>query len=325
MRRCWQLTTLVVFAAAAPGCRATGDLVRAEKYLEAGRYGRALDEYEVALELYPNDGMIHFQLGLTLERLDRPAEAIPHFQKARELDERPLECLAREAACLQATGAIDEAIASLRKAITRAPKGAPLWEQLGLALVAAGKYVAARQTLHRALELNPKQAEATLALGRLYDAKLGDPGRAVVLFDRFLALWRAHPESGAVAERRGVLVAADPRLAGGYEEVAAMKGAIELFDEGKYAEAAAELRPVELRDSGSYYLLGRSCLLMNDVACGVEALRRAVELAPKEPTYLLELIRILQVVGASEEADRLVADGRRLFPKDRAFVEADGE
>ena len=53
-----------------------------------GRYADAVEQYRRALTLSPDDADTHFQLGVTLTRMNRPDLASPHLQRAAELDSR---------------------------------------------------------------------------------------------------------------------------------------------------------------------------------------------------------------------------------------------
>ena len=94
-----------------------------------------------------------------------------------------------------------------------------------------------------------------------------------------------------------------------------------MFDEGNYTEAARLLGGTKLKDAASYFLLGRSLVLGNQISDGITALRKAIELAPHEARYLYELGTILRVSGATDEAKNLFAEGRKRFPKEARFRE----
>lgn len=52
-------------------------------YLSCREYGRARDEFQVAVNLHPTDGYAHFGLARCLDRLGEPALAARHHRLAR--------------------------------------------------------------------------------------------------------------------------------------------------------------------------------------------------------------------------------------------------
>jgi len=47
-----------------------------------GRFPEAIDHYEQALRIQPDDAEAHCNLGLALEKLGRTQEAISHYEQA---------------------------------------------------------------------------------------------------------------------------------------------------------------------------------------------------------------------------------------------------
>jgi tetratricopeptide (TPR) repeat protein len=56
------------------------------KYLNTERYEQAVEKYQDAISIYPDDGDFYTQLGVALRKLDRYAEAEQAFKKATELN-----------------------------------------------------------------------------------------------------------------------------------------------------------------------------------------------------------------------------------------------
>ena len=58
---------------------------RALEFFEGGRWSEAESELRKALDIDPDQGDWHFNLGLTLERCDRDAEALSSYEQATRL------------------------------------------------------------------------------------------------------------------------------------------------------------------------------------------------------------------------------------------------
>jgi len=53
-----------------------------------GRFDEAIDSFKIALGLRPNEGKVHRAIAYSYEQMGSHEEALPHFKKANELDER---------------------------------------------------------------------------------------------------------------------------------------------------------------------------------------------------------------------------------------------
>ncbi len=66
---------------------------RAHELYERGRWEEALSELRRAIEINPHNGAWYFNLGLTLDMMDRYDEALKAFQQAVQLDPHDIESL----------------------------------------------------------------------------------------------------------------------------------------------------------------------------------------------------------------------------------------
>ncbi|WP_030256194.1 tetratricopeptide repeat protein [Streptomyces violens] len=64
-------------------------LLRARAFFLAAQLRPAELEFQVVLEREPDNAFAHFALARTLERANRPEEALRHFRLAAALDPRP--------------------------------------------------------------------------------------------------------------------------------------------------------------------------------------------------------------------------------------------
>ena len=103
---------------------------RALEMYERGKWADAEVELRKALEIDPDQGDWHFNLGLTLERVGRDAESLSSFEQASRLLEDAIDPqLAAGAACLRLSR-FDDAVIWLNKVLQIDPKVEPAWAML---------------------------------------------------------------------------------------------------------------------------------------------------------------------------------------------------
>ena len=85
-------------------------------------------------------------------------------------------------------GRLPDAVAALETAVRLSPKQPVYLNQLGVAYRAAGQFDKAREAYDSAIALDPNYAAPHLNLGILHDLVFGDSTRALLLYDRYLAL-----------------------------------------------------------------------------------------------------------------------------------------
>lgn len=131
--------------------RAYDNAVRA---LRAGRTDEAEKGFKALVQVHPELGGPHANLGLIYRQAGKTAESV----------------------------------AELEKAVAASPQQAIFQHQLGLSYRAAGQFQKAKAAYERALELEPDYAAAVLNLGILNDLYLNEPARALELYERYQAL-----------------------------------------------------------------------------------------------------------------------------------------
>ena len=103
---------------------------------------------------HPHVAEIAFQIAWTLDTLDRPAEAVAHYERALALGLEPNEhanALVGLGNCLRLAGQGDRAVEVLDKARARFPDNAEFAAYLALALHDTGRHAEALRTLMDAM------------------------------------------------------------------------------------------------------------------------------------------------------------------------------
>lgn len=133
---------------------------------ESGRLEEALPLHQQCLAHRPQSPVVHNNVGSTLQQCHRRQESLPHFQEAVRLAPQYTEAWMNLGAVLFDLQRCDEALVAYRQALALQPDSAPILTRLG-SIMAQLKQdtAAARAMLERAVALDPRSADALLALG----------------------------------------------------------------------------------------------------------------------------------------------------------------
>jgi tetratricopeptide (TPR) repeat protein len=214
----------------APG----GDPPTAEGRLALGRALLELDSVDAAEDVlaealvhHPDDPWGHFLLGALLdERRGRPADALPHLDRALEVQPFLNEARAKRAEVRFALGRPSDALRDLERVVDQEPLHRPrAWFNLGIVRMEMGDVEGAEAAFAEAARTDPRNADPPIQLGTLQMAR-----GALDLAETTL--------------RRGV--AADPEHPGAHGSLALV-----LLERGRTDEAREHLRRVMELDPGN--------------------------------------------------------------------------
>ena len=185
---------------------------------------KAVDAYDHAVKLKPEDGRLRLNQGLLLAKLGRDDQAVDELEKAAKL---PDGQAANRTLCIlyNKAGASGKAVVAC-EAAAKSDDKAENWYNLGFAQQRLGKGEEARKSFQRALKADPTHAASLYNLAFL-DFEAGDAEKALKGFQ------------GAVAARHG-----------DYPE-AEYNAAVLLGDLGRYEEAGESYRALLKRDPGN--------------------------------------------------------------------------
>ena len=204
--------------------------------------------------------------------LDRPAEAVPHFEEALKLKPDSPSAYFNYGTALAAAGRRDDAVAQYQRALQLRPDYAIAHNNLGTVLLQLGRPQAALAAFREAARIDPELDEAHLNVGLIARA-LGDAPEAIARFRRAIELnpnWVA-----AIASLASMLAAApDASLRNPAE-------AVRLADRA----AALTLR----RDANSLDVLAVAHASAGDFDRAISVADEALALNP--PAALAEMIR----------------------------------
>jgi protein O-mannosyl-transferase len=257
-----------------------------------GRTAEAVQQYEAALPLAPDDFDVHDNLGVTLEHNGRVTEAIEQYKAALLLKPDSPEVRSNLGNALLRLGRIPEAIRQYQMALFLKPDYAEAHYNLGGALDQAGRTDEAIQHFEAAVRLKPEYADAHNNLGNL----LHRVGRTPEAIEHYEAALRIQPDLARAHHNLGVA----------FEETGRRPEAIQEY------KAAVRIQPdlVEARNNLGVALC-RSERLPEAVAQFKEALRLSpayVEAHDNLGNALLQAGRVDEAIVEYEEVLRLRPD-----------------
>jgi tetratricopeptide (TPR) repeat protein len=173
----------------------------------SGDYEGALTQYRAAIERNPDDAESHSNLGQMLVRLNRPAEALPSFDRAIGLLPARWAYHFNRARAFSRLERWDEAISGYRQAQQLFPDDYATAFNLGQALHRKGDQAAAVDAYLRAIELDPSDATFRLALGISYE-RLAQRPAAAAAYAEYLRLLPDAADADRVRARIAQLTAA---------------------------------------------------------------------------------------------------------------------
>jgi protein O-GlcNAc transferase len=163
------------------------DFARAMQLHQAGRLIEAEEVYRRALALKPDSAAGHFNLGVVLSRLNRPADAVAAFQNSLKLAPDQVECLNSLGIALGTLGRLEEALDACWRALKIQPENAGVYYNAGIVLKGMGKIPQAEAAWRRAVMIRPNFAEALNNLGLLLMER-GLLTESVGVFNQALAI-----------------------------------------------------------------------------------------------------------------------------------------
>ena len=192
--------------AAAPSAPETAESLTAaaEAFEAAGDLGLALEAYEAALTLDPDDADLLCGLARLARRMDMPAQALALWDQVLAIAPTRLEALDGRGRSLADMHLYEEAVQVLRAAILDHPHEARLWNTLGAALNQQGEGASALVFFDEAARLEPDFAAALYNRGDVrFD--LGQLEEAEGDFDAAARCAASPAQTAVVTFARGLL------------------------------------------------------------------------------------------------------------------------
>ncbi|MBC7603143.1 MAG: tetratricopeptide repeat protein, partial [Ramlibacter sp.] len=260
----------------------------------ARREGRTVDAeaaYRAAIELVPNAGRFHSNLGVLLRASGRLPEAEAQYRLAIEGEPTYAEAHANLGNLLRAANRAEESEASYRAAIAARPDLISGWNGLGALMMQLKRRHEAEAAFRRAVEIDPLHAESWNNLGTMMqDARRLKESEAA--YARALQL---KPDFADASNNLGVLL----QKAGRTQEAQA------IYDKAK------KLQPLDPRFANNEAALLVDAKEWDEAE---KAYRRALELKPDYPDAHNNLGALLHITNRPIEAEKELREALRLNP-----------
>lgn len=161
-------------------------LVSGMKNYREGNYAKALDEFQKAAILFPDDPDIPFYTGLTHLRLNQLERAIEYFKKTLGMDPAYLDAHFQLGIVLIQQRAYEDAITHLEEVHKKEADREDLGYFLGLAYYQSGKYPKALESLEAATTKDRNIESLTLYYTALAKQELGLGQEAVGFYSQVI-------------------------------------------------------------------------------------------------------------------------------------------
>ena len=137
-------------------------------YANMGKLEEAVAEFSRVTELEPNDFMAHYNLGCALLSLARKGEAEHAFSLAAELEPDNAAVHFQLAKLCRKQDRLEEALTHLGRTVDLNPNWAKAWRLFGECFLEQGNHEEAMDAFKKALKINGKDGAALSGLALLY-------------------------------------------------------------------------------------------------------------------------------------------------------------
>jgi len=172
---------------------ATELLEEAERFRKAGDFNQALANYDQAIALKPKVAKAYWGRCYTLNKLNKPAQAVVSCNDALDVNPDYAEALWSKAQAFDKQKLTLEALQLYEEATALKPDFADAWLSYGISLQGYGRSEEALDALERAIDLNRNSAEAWATRGEA-ELNMGRIQRAVSSLDKALQLKPDNPK-----------------------------------------------------------------------------------------------------------------------------------
>lgn len=142
-----------------------GHFLQGSLALQTGQFKESAAAFREAAALEPKFAQAHLGLGVAEGAQSRFAAALPHLQRATQLDPKMLGGWIYQSICCLRLGRKEEAVSAARRATNASPSSAVAWRLLAIAENAAGHRTAASQAASKANRISPSPAGRTSSAG----------------------------------------------------------------------------------------------------------------------------------------------------------------
>ncbi len=270
---------------------------RATELAQKGDDGAAVLEWTDLATHHPDDARVQNNLALELVRVGKFVDAVPHFERALQLNPEYWAVHGSLAAALLKTGRTGEALREYEVALRIFPGSPDLHNSYGGALARSGRMDDAVQQFSKAIALNPSLAEAHNNLG----IALARQERVNDAAGQFAKAIELNPGFAEAHNNLGIALLSDPEHADPQKAEREFKQALAI--NANYPDALVNLGTL-LTQGGNN-------------AQAEELFRQSIRSDPKFVKGYLSLGGLLAGESRSAEAEKAIEEGLRIDPGNR--------
>jgi tetratricopeptide (TPR) repeat protein len=163
--------------------------------LQMGRESEAIPHFQKALQIQPDYAEAHYNLGNALVQEGRLDEALAQYRTALQIQPDFAEAHSNLGNALLSKGQVEQALVHLQKAVESQPDYAEWHCNLANALRQAGRVDEALAHYQQALTIQPRLAGAYYSLGNLLLYQKGQVDEAIAHYQKALELRPDYPEA----------------------------------------------------------------------------------------------------------------------------------
>jgi tetratricopeptide (TPR) repeat protein len=172
-------------------------------YTKLNRPADVVKELREVARLSPHDAQIHYLLGNSLLATQAPADAVAAYREAIRLQPNFNQAIGNLGVALQRTGDVEGAIVEYQTVLQTQPRDAMANRNLISLLLKLQRFDEALQTAENALQANPSSVDANVLKGQALEA-LGRTQDALAAYQNAL---RLDPQNAAAQSRLDALAA----------------------------------------------------------------------------------------------------------------------
>ncbi len=204
------LTSLLVAVAVLSGCNlaSTGNNVQGKRLFDQGQYAQAIDSFQTAVEHNPRNADAWYNLGATYYYVGKQQRNTAWLQQADQLfrqalaaDPNHADSWRSLAALTVESGHADEAFKMIQSWRDTAPGSAEPVIELARMYSEAGNRTQANQLLVDALKIDPANARALKAMGKMRE----ESGELQLALQNYVRFYQANNLQTDVAEKIAAL------------------------------------------------------------------------------------------------------------------------
>jgi len=272
---------------------------------EIGETDRAIQAYQIALNLAPNCFEINYELGRLLWRIGKHQEALPLFQTATQINPLSYQAWSDLGTTYHVLGNGEEAIKCMEKSLEISPDRADTLASLAVIYAEQKNKEAAQKLFEKSIELDSSNAQVYSNYGAFL-AQNKEPQKAIAQYEKAIELnpnlAHAYSNLGVLLREIGKLeegiiqcrkaVELNPNLSEAYSNLALL-----LKDKGEIEEAiemchrSLEINP---RNLNALNNLGNTLQDKQELGMAIEVYQKILEENPNNPKALGNLANALQ-------------------------------